>query len=470
VSGVGVAGSFRDPSGFVFTREGTLYRQVNRVFADQFELLHSSGLYDALTGEGLVVRHEEADLSLAPGPDAYRVIRPKRVGFVSYPYEWSFSQLKDAALATLRIQSVAMEHGMSLRDASAYNIQFDGGRAVLIDTLSFEKLREGQPWIAYGQFCQHFLAPLALMRYRDPRLGQLARVQLDGVPLDMAAGLLPFRSRLRPALLLHLFLHARSQRRHAGEATAAGSSEQGPAKRTRPFSRQAFVGLIQSLEGAIRKLRWDPPTSVWSAYYDEADSYSQQGLAHKQRLVGEFVRQASPQTVWDLGANTGMFSRIAAAEGARTVAFDFDPATVDICYRKLAEEKVKNVHPLILDLTNPSPAIGWENRERMTLAERGPADMALALALVHHLAIANNVPLQGVAGFFRASCTWLAVEFVPKSDPKVQMLLAAREDVFPGYTREGFEEAFAERFEILRTEPIPDSGRMLYLMRAQNAA
>jgi ribosomal protein L11 methylase PrmA len=461
-----VSGSFRDPSGFVFTRDGILYRQVNRVFAEQFELLLSSGLYEALTREGLLVRHEEADPSLAATPEAYKVLKPERVGFISYPYEWSFSQLKDAALATLRIQGIALEHGMSLRDATAYNVQFEAGRPVFIDTLSFERLREGEPWVAYGQFCRHFLAPLALMRYRDVRLGQLARVHIDGVPLDLAAELLPVRARLRLALLLHLFLHARSQRRHAGEATAAGRTDQ-PKRKSRPFSLQAFRGLIETLESAIRKLRWEPRKSVWSAYYDEARSYTEAALDVKKSLVAEFVEAARPRTVWDLGANTGPFSRIAAAKGARTVSFDVDPATVEINYQAVVSEKESNVLPLVMDLANPSPGVGWANSERMCLSERAPADMALALALVHHLAIANNVPLEDVAAFLWDVCTWLAIEFVPKSDPMVQVLLASREDVFSDYTLEGFERAFSERFEILRREAIAGSERVMYLMRGR---
>ena len=186
-----VAGSFRDPAGFVFTRDGVLYRQVNESFRSNFEALSTSGLYDALTERGLLIRHEEVDEAPADPSVAAVVIRPERVPFISYPYEWCPGQLRAGAIATLEAQKVALEHGMTLRDASAYNIQFVGGRPVLIDTLSFEPAVEGRPWVAYRQFCQHFLAPLALTSQVDVRLNQLSRVHIDGIPLDLAAALLP---------------------------------------------------------------------------------------------------------------------------------------------------------------------------------------------------------------------------------------------------------------------------------------
>jgi len=461
VTQAAVPGSFRDPSGFLFTRDGTLYRQVNQIHAEQYDLLLSSGLYHALVGRGLLIPHREADPKLAASAEAYRVLEPERVGFVSYPYEWSFGQLKDAAKATLQIQGVALEHGMSLRDASAYNIQFHRGHPVLIDTLSFEKLREGMPWVAYRQFCQHFLAPLALMSRRDVRLGQLLRAHLDGIPLDLATRLLPWGSRLRPSLLLHLALHARSQRRHASTAVEAS-------KRRRPFTLRAFRGLIDSLEGAVGRLSWAPERTAWSDYYAESESYSPRSMAHKRELVGAFLDEARPRTVWDLGGNVGLFSRLASSRGIATVTIDADPSPVEANYRQVVADGDERLLPLWVDLTNPSPAIGWENRERPSLLERGPADLAMALALVHHLAIANNVPLDRVASFLRrVAARWLVVEFVPKSDPKVRELLASRQDVFGGYSQEAFELAFAERFEIRRREAIEGSARTLYLMQAR---
>ena len=202
-----LASSFRDPSGFIFTRLDQIYRQVNSAYRSHYDLLMSSGLYRDLVDSGSLVSHEEVDFESA-GPDAYKVLRPELVPFISYPYEWSFSQLKDAALLTLDIQKKAMSHGMTLKDASAYNIQFHRGRPTLIDVLSFETYVEGEPWVAYKQFCQHFLAPLALMSYRHADLGQLARVHLDGVPLDLARALLPFRARLRPGILVHIHMRA----------------------------------------------------------------------------------------------------------------------------------------------------------------------------------------------------------------------------------------------------------------------
>jgi hypothetical protein len=452
--------SFRDPSGFLFTRDDVLYRQVDRRHAEHYDLLMTSGLYRALVADGLLVSHEEVNVSLAAGPGAHRVLRPEPIPFVSYPYEWCFGQLKDAALATLAVQRRALEFGMSLRDASAFNVQFRDGRPVLIDTLSFERMPEGEPWVAYRQFCQHFVAPLALAHYCDVRLQQLLRVHIDGIPLDLAVELLPFRARLRVPLLLHLFLHARIQRRHEDAETRTS------APRARRFSSQAFRGLIDGLEAAVRRQRGAAGRSAWSRYY-EGDSYEPDAFEHKQHVVTEMLSAADPGVVWDLGANTGVFSRIAARQAATTVSFDLDPAAVEDNYERVRRDGEPGILPLVLDLTNPSPAVGWANAERMALMERGPADLVLALALIHHLAIGNNVPFPLIARFLHSITKWLVIEFVPKDDPKVRTLLRSRADVFAGYTEEGFRTAFAELFDVVRAEPIHRSGRVLYLMRSK---
>jgi hypothetical protein len=452
-----VPGSFRDPSGVVFERDGALYREVRHDYRDHYDHLMQSGLYGALVEEGLLIPHEEISLASETGPDTYRILRPERIPFVSYPYEWSFSQLGAAALATLAIQRIALRHGMSLRDASAYNIQFLAGRPVLIDTLSFETYREGAPWVAYRQFCQHFFAPLSLMAYCDVRLSQLLRTHLDGVPLDLAASLLPWRSRLRPGLLIHLRLHARSQRRHA--ADNGSSTTQQPR-----LSRNGMLGLLDSLRSAVKGLHWRPEGTEW-ADYEQGDSYVQQALAQKEAVIRRFIETVRPESVWDLGANTGRFSRIAAETGASTMAFDLDPAAVERHWLSCMERGEQRVLPLLLDLANPSPAMGWAHQERMSLAERGPAGMILALALIHHMVISNNVPLPRVASFLASLAPWLAIEFVPREDPKVQQLLAHREDIFSGYTQANFESAFQAHYEIEAVEAIRESHRTLYLLR-----
>jgi ribosomal protein L11 methylase PrmA len=457
-----VPGSFRDPSGFLFTRDGVLYRQVGRRYREAWDLLASSGLYARLVDEGLLVEHREVSPELAAAPGAYRVIRPELVPFVSYPYEWCFSALKDAALATLRIQEEALAHGMVLKDASAYNVQFRNGRPLLIDTLSFEPYREGEPWVAYRQFCQHFLAPLALMALRDVRLGQLLRVHIDGVPLDLASALLPARTKLRFGLLTHLHLHARSQARHAD---AAADAKTPPAARV---SRTGMRALVDSLRSAVSGLEWKPGGTEWGDYYD-ATNYSDAAADHKTALVSELLAAASPKTVWDLGGNTGRFSRLAVDGGAHVVSWDIDPAAVEKNYRELRREGPRALLPLVLDLTNPSAAIGWANEERMSVAQRGPVDLVMALALVHHLAISNNVPLERVADFLAPLAETLLIEFVPKEDSQVRRLLATREDIFDRYTPEGFEAAFATRYHRIEARPIRETSRVLYLFRRKPA-
>ncbi len=459
-----VGGSFRDPAGFVFTRGGVLYRQVNARGAADYDLLHSSGLYDTLVGDGLLVAVEEVDVEPAAA-DPHRILRPERVPFISYPYEWCPGQLRDAALLTLRVQTLAMDAGMSLRDASAFNVQFLRGRPVLIDTLSFEALVEGRPWVAYRQFCQHFLAPLALASAVDVRLLGLLRTHLDGIPLDLAAALLPARTKLTPGLALHLHSHARSQQRHADagrEAAGRGAADLAGSGR---FSTKAFRGLVESLRTAVTKQTWEPSPSAWRDYYAAKQSYTDAALAAKEELVGKLLADLSPRTVWDLGANTGRFSRLAAAAGATVVSLELDPSAVEVSWQQVRERSETSVLPLVADLANPSPALGWACAERDSLTARGPADAVLALALVHHLAIAGNVPLPDVARWFSQLCHALVVEWVPKDDPMVGRLLASREDIFDDYTAAAFEAALCEHFDIERREPVPGSSRVLYLLR-----
>jgi hypothetical protein len=454
-------GSFRDPSGFVFRRDNTLFRQVDIRYRSNYDKLMESGLYQALVDANLLVPHTEEPAVAGQAEDAYRILRPEEIPFISYPYEWSFSQLQDAALATLRIQKDSLAYGMSLKDASAYNIQFRAGKPLLIDTLSFEAYEEGLPWTAYRQFCQHFLAPLALMSRTDIRLGLLLRPNIDGIPLDLASRLLPWGTRLNPGLLAHIHLHGAAQKRHADQPVRRST---GPGH----MSKTALLGLIDSLEGVVRKLKWKPAGTTWAEYYGQTN-YSDQAMDGKKRLVAEMIEEVSPapQMVWDLGANTGVFSRLAGERGAQTVAWDIDPGAVEKNYLECKRSAETHVLPLLLDLTNPSPDLGWALKERKSVISRGPADLSMALALVHHLAIGNNVPLGRVAQFLRTNSAWLIVEFIPKSDSQVQRLLASREDIFTEYAQENFEAEFGRFFEIVRSAPVPDSERTLYLMRGR---
>jgi ribosomal protein L11 methylase PrmA len=450
--------SFRDPSGFLFRDpDGTLLRQVNREYGEDYRRLMESGLYDELVAEKLLIEHEEVDRSRKLTDDADRVIRPRELPFISYPYEWPFSALKDAALLTLEIQRRALNRGMVLKDASAFNVQFEGTRPIFIDTLSFEKYRPGTPWVAYAQFCRHFLAPLALMAKVDADLGRSLAIHLDGFPLGLAARALPVRTLLSPGLLMHLHLHAwliRSQMRRKGRPEASPL----PARKVSPSGLKA---LMDSLGRSIDKLRLRISRSEWSDYYD-THSYSKESFERKKELVERFIRRAAPGSVWDLGANTGLFSRLARSCGARTVAVDSDPLCVEKNYRAFKESD-PDILSLRIDLTNPSPGLGWANEERAPFLERGPADCILALALIHHLAIANNTPLDSIASLLVRSSNRLIIEWVPKEDVQVQSLLRSRRDIFVNYRQEGFEAAFLRHFKILEREPIGASGRVLYL-------
>lgn len=457
-------GSFRDPSGFVYRDAGgVLLRQVNEFYGPLYERLMTSGLYERLTALGMLIPHEEVDTTLACAPGAVRILAPEPVPFISYPYEWCAGQLRDAAILTLDIQLQALACGMSLKDASAYNVQFRGARPVFIDTLSFENYTEGRPWIAYGQFCRHFLAPLALMHYGAPEIARLQRVFIDGIPLPVVARALPWKSKLWPGLLMHLHALAAAERRQLGE----GGGRTGKAAGVK-VSRAGLLGILESLRATVQKLCPSSGRTVWGDYYGHTN-YSDAGARSKEALVKEFLGRVAPRTVWDLGANTGVYSALAAETGALTVAMDLDYGAVEALHQgeKSAD---RGILPLVMDLSNPSPALGWDHGERMSLRERGPADCALALALIHHLCIGNNVPLDHAAKFFAGLCRHLVIEFVPKEDSMVQRMLATREDVFADYTQPDFETAFGKHFTFEARQPVADSKRTLYLMKSSHVS
>jgi len=455
-----VSGSFRDPSGFLFHADGVLYRQVNKSYSADYDMLMSSGLYEALTNAGKLVPHQEASGVASVTSDAYRIIKPQLIPFVSYPYEWSFSQLKDAALLTLDLQEEALKRGMSLKDASAFNVQFLGSKPIFIDTPSFERYVEGTPWVGYQQFCQHFVAPLALLSQCDIHLRSLSLSFLHGVPLSLASALLPKSSWFKFSHLIHIHLHARSQSKYAD---AAGGGKSSPA---RPLNRTALLGILDSLRSSVQKLTWTPGGTEWADYY-KATNYTSRALSEKETIVDSLIREVKPNIAWDLGANNGLFSRLAVANGAYTVACDVDPSAVEKNYVRCKKEQNSSLLPLIVDLTNPSPSLGWAHTERKSLLERGPTDLVLALALIHHLAISNNVPLDNLARFFASCGKSLIIEFVPKQDSQVQKLLASRKDIFPEYTQECFERDFGRYFSIERSVPVPETSRVIYLMRVK---
>ncbi|MCJ7772749.1 MAG: hypothetical protein MUP22_06400, partial [Desulfobacterales bacterium] len=374
-----VSGSFRDPSGFVFFFKNRLYRQINLSYKDDYDYLMASGLYEDLIHQGFLIAHEEERNIPLKSDTGYKIIQPEPIKFISYPYEWSFSQLKDAALLTLDIQKKALANDMVLKDASAYNIQFHKGHPVLIDTLSFTKYIPNQPWVAYRQFCQHFLAPLALMSFKDNRLNKLTQVFIDGVPLDLASKLLPKVPWKNLGIFIHINLHALSQK------VLPAKMDQ-KSIQTYNVKKTSLIALCSNLQKTIQKLNWKPNQTDWANYY-HFTNYSEPSFGFKSNFIKKVVNELHPQLIWDLGANTGFFSKHCVFEkNCLVVSSDFDPGAVEINYVDCKKSNITNVLPLVIDLTNPSPSIGWENDEHISFINRGPVDLVFVLALVHHLA------------------------------------------------------------------------------------
>lgn len=452
-----ITSSFRDPSGFIFKKEEKILRQINLSYKENYDFFIQSGLFKKLANEKLLINHKEIKTKIS-GP-AYKIIEPEFIPYISYPYEWSFSQLKDAALLTLQIQKISLDFGMNLKDATAYNIQFLNGKPILIDTLSFEKYEEGQPWIAYRQFCQHFLAPLALISHVDLRFGTLSKTYMDGIPLDLTAKLLPRKTKFSLGLATHIHLHAKSQQQHADD-----SKSQNQQKKYR-LSKTQLLALLTNLESTVKSLKLPKQKTVWDDYYDKTSNYTKNAAINKEKIISKWISELKPNSVWDAGANDCTFSRLASEKKIFTLACDFDPIAVERAYLRTKKRNDKFLLPVIIDLTNPSSAIGWINEERDSFLSRNNFDVTFCLALVHHLAIANNLPFSYIAGMFAKHTKYLIIEFVPKEDSNTQRLLANREDIFDKYDQKNFEKEFSKFFAIKESVLIKNSIRTLYLMK-----
>jgi hypothetical protein len=443
--------SFRDPSGFVFQWNGNYYRQVNTVYSGDYDLLMSSGLFKHLTEKNWLVNHSETNEIIAEKNNWYKTLFPQQISFITYPYEWCFDQLKDAALLTISILKTAIAHGMIIKDATPYNIQFIEGKPVFIDTLSFEKYDPAKAWVAYRQFCSMFLFPLYLEHYLKSDIQKTLVVYPDGIPVDITSRLLPLKSRTSLGVWLHVYLQNTVSRNSEGK------------KETERFNKRKLLNLVDHLEKTIQNVKSGYRSSAWSKYYSEAISKNEY-LAEKEKVFRKMIAGISASSVLDLGANDGRFSKIVAENGGHVIAVDNQSQTIGRLYQEIKNSSVKNILPVVMDIANPSPSTGFNNAERPNFHKRIKTDLVIALALIHHLVIGRNVSLEVIASWLSSISKTLIIEFVPREDEKVQMMLASRKDVFGDYTIANFESVFNRYFTIRQKEQVPVNSRVIYLM------
>jgi hypothetical protein len=443
----------------VFTTPDGVFRVLSPAGLEEWQALAESGLWRQLQEEGRVVATAPAELDAFPdllADGAAAVLRHERVPFVSYPYEWPYSMLKDAALLQLELNQRSLRAGLALKDASPYNVQWRGVRPVFVDVGSFERLRPTEPWAGYRQFCMLFLYPLMLQAYKDLPFHAALRGSLDGIPPHDARAVLA-GERFRKGVLSNVLLHARLESRYAG----VEGREVKQQMRRAGFSKELLAANFAKLEKLVRRLEWRAGETAWTGY-GEDNTYDDAAAPAKAAFVREAVARRRSRLTWDVGCNDGRYARIAAESAELVVAFDADHATVDGLYRQLREDGREDILPLVMSVTDPSPDLGWRGRERASLERRGTPELALCLAIVHHVCITGNVPVREFLDWLRSLGTALVIEFPDRADPMVRRLLSGkREGSNPDYEKSEFEQALEERFAIDRSAPVSET-RTLY--------
>ncbi len=437
----------------MFERDGQWFRHLNASYAADYALLMGSGLYDALVRKNKLIPHTEIRENVSGSAHFHVTLLPQQITFISYAYEWSFDMLRDAALLTLDVGLEAIAHGMILKDATSFNVQFEQAKPVFIDTASFEKYDETKPWIAYRQFCESFLAPLLLTHYTGMDLNRLLMAYPEGIPIAICAKLLPWKSWFSLLTVLHIHLQAGVKTDNRQQEHRQG------------FSRQKLRNILQHLRRGIAALRIGGEKTVWSDYYSDTIK-SQAYLQEKQAAFHQLLDALPAGTALDIGANRGVFSRLLAEKHWQVIAADFDPGAINDLYLDLKKVAATDVLPLVVDIIQPTPALGWSNTERASFMERSTYDLVSALALVHHLAIAKNIHFEQMAPCFHALCgKYLIIEFVEKEDEKARILLQRKETGYEWYNRSGFEAHFTLLFSLVHSMQLSNGLRTLYLWK-----
>jgi hypothetical protein len=450
-------GSFRDRQSRVFyDDDGGVLRFLSPEGLDDWHALASSSLYTRFSNAGQLVGTElvEVDESARNGWSA--LLRHERVPFISYPYEWTFSMLKDAALLELDLVLAGLEEGLILKDASPYNVQWRGAHPVFIDVGSFERLRPGEPWAGYRQFCMLYLYPLLLQAYRDIPFQGLLRGSLEGIEPGVSRRLFSLRDFVRPGVFSHVVLHERLERRYGNRGGQVRRELEVPG-----FGAELIKANVGRLRRLVARLEPSRKESTWSGY-GCSNTYSDEESQRKEEIVQTIAQNVRPRLVWDLGCNDGRYSRVAAEHARYTVAMDADRQTVDQLYRSLATDGEHSILPLVVDVADPSPALGWRNLERKTLIERGSPELTLCLAIVHHLAITRNIPLRSFLEWLHSLDSIVLIEFPAEDDPMVRLLLdAKRPGTHDDYSRGTFEQILDELFTV-ETSVVLSETRSIY--------
>ena len=463
------SGSFRDPEGYVFWVGERIFRALNQSGLDYYRAFRNSSVAEWAEEQKLVTRSWELPRGnwegLGPfSADVVGVLEQERVPFISYPYEWTFDMLKDTALLHLDLECAMGRCRLAIKDATAYNIQFLHGKPVFIDVLSFRPYREGMPWVGYAQFCRSFFYPLLVQACCGIEFQPLLRSYLDGIPVTTVRRILGLRAWRSFAALKHVLLQAGLQQSF-GEKMPALTDE----FRKVRVSLNHNVRLMQTLKEEIAKLSPRNAVSHWTPY-GEKNSYSPNARQQKRAFVAKHLEKIAPLNVWDIGCNTGEYALLAAEYSSQVIALDSDAASVNALYVHCKSQNITRVLPLVSDLIDPSPALGWGLEERKSIFERGAVDCVLALALVHHLCLMRNIPLGHIFSLFaRLGAQHVLVEFVPKTDPMATRLLTNREDVYPWYTQQTFEKEASAHFIMEERMELEKGGRVMYwLVRRAN--
>ena len=447
--------SYRDIAARVVKKETGYYRYIFHEYKAEYDHLMESGLYQELTQKELLIEHQEIEVD-TDDPKVYKLLLPTQIPFQSYPFEWSYTQWRKAILAYLRINHIALKYGMILKDATPYNFYLTGGKAVMFDTSSFMFFRENDSWIAYRQFCEEFLSPVALMHYNGAEWSKLTVANLRGMPLSFVSKQLPIKSWFNLTILLHIHIHSKY--------SEYNQLEQKESKKNKGFTLEKIKSLQKMIISTLSK--WEKPhqyKSHWSTYY-ENDIESQEYLEDKEATIRKWLENLKPKSVLDLGANTGKFSFIAADYAERVISIEGDEKCVDEIEEKISI-KNSNIYTLIGNIAEPSPTIGFLNSGTDSISKRGCSDVVLGLALVHHLHIRNRLSFDQICLMFASlSNEYLIVEFVPINDNKVQILMKGNSFDVTNYTEVKFTKALFNLFFIKEAIRLKDSGRMLFLL------